>query len=65
MHEMLRTAFSGDAVLRKFIFERFSCFRFGETVEDSECSGCPSTCHTGENVESTQDHKQKIVECHF
>jgi hypothetical protein len=67
-HEMLKTAFGGNAMGRTQTFEWFSRFKRGETsVEDSEGSGRPSTGHTDENVENVrkmfnEDRRNTITE---
>lgn len=57
MHDLFETAVNDSAVGRKQTFEWFSWCKYGETlvvtfqVEDSECSGLPSTGHTDGNAE--------------
>jgi hypothetical protein len=51
-HDMLKTAFSDNAMGRTQTFECFFRFKSRETsVEDCEHSGCPSIADTQENVE--------------
>jgi hypothetical protein len=67
-HEMLKTAFGDNAMGRIQTFEWFSRVKHGETsVEDSECSGRPSTGRTDENVENVrkivnEDRRNTITE---
>jgi hypothetical protein len=54
-HEMFRKAFGDNAKGRTQTFEWVSQFKRWETsVEDSECSGRPSTGRTEENVENVR-----------
>jgi hypothetical protein len=52
VHEMLKTIFDNNAMERTQALKLFSQFKHGETlVEDTECSGHPSTGNRNESVE--------------
>jgi hypothetical protein len=57
MHDVFEAAVTDSELRRKQTFEWFSWWKYWETlvvtfpVEDSECSGHPSTGHTEENME--------------
>jgi hypothetical protein len=66
MQELLKTAFGDTAKGRTQTFEWFSqSKRGGTSVEDCEHSGCPSTCHTAENVEKVHKIVNKDNEVPF
>uniref|UniRef100_U3I6B1 Mos1 transposase HTH domain-containing protein n=1 Tax=Anas platyrhynchos platyrhynchos TaxID=8840 RepID=U3I6B1_ANAPP len=50
-HDMIKEAYGDAAMGRLGVFEWHKLFREGrERVEDNDCSGCPSTSKTNENV---------------